>query len=261
MTITMPKMVRWAVWALILCLNLNLPAWADDSDFYRMVPCKFQIKDKLGRPVQCPPGTTLAFQLQPGDGGVFLNGKTEIEVADCTADVNSWREATMGPNGVFEADLFAPVSDTSGSAVTYIMRFKGGGHLNTASLSAGSINLTHRGTAHDVEPLALNCSVRQKWEVPMIVVSALITMFWGWLRSAKIRARVWAELTAKADVSCDSVANSKRRFVMAVVTIAVIIGAAVALLWPGVTGFFPYCGVVLGSLLPMFLVFMISVLY
>ncbi|MDO5297065.1 MAG: hypothetical protein Q4F00_10645 [bacterium] len=257
----MPKMVRWAVLALILCLNLSCPVWADDSDFYRMVPCKFQIKDKMGRSVECPPGTTLAFQLQPGDGGVFLNGKTEIEVADCTADLNSWREATMGPNGVFEADLFAPVSDTAGSGVSYVVRFKGGGRLNTASLNVGSIILTHRGTAHDVEPLAINQSVRQKWEVPMIAVSALITLFWGWLRSAKIRARVWAELTAKADVSCDSVANSKKRFIMAIVVIAVLIGSAVALLWPGVTGFFPYCGVILGSLLPMFLVFVISVLY
>ena len=257
----MPKTVRWAVLALILCLSITWSAQADDGEYYRLHPCKFQIKDKLGRSVECPPGTTLAFQLQPGDGGVFLNGKTEIEVGDSTADTNSWREATMSSNGVFEADLFAPVSDTAGSAVHYIMRFKGGGDLNTASLNMGNLTLTHRGTAHDIEPLALNKKIRQKWEVPLIVVSAVIALFWGWLRSAKARARVWLELTSKGDANCDNAANSLKRRIMSVVVVAVMIGVIVALFWPGVTGFFPYCGVVLGSLSSLLVVFVISLLF
>lgn len=230
----------------------------EDADFYMSHPCKFQIVDKLGRAVQTTSNSELAFQLQPGENGRYLNGKREIEIDTLSLDTNTWLSAEpVGTTGVFSVDLLVPVAEDSNAKATYNVRFAGDGNLAANSLNTSSVTVTNRGTAHDVEILSLGQEVRQNWELPLAGIGALLALGLGWFKAARLREKTFEELTKNKIMKAKTEADGKFRKVMVWSFLLVLAGMFVVIFFPGVQGFFPYCGVWLGSLLPFVLVLLL----
>ena len=233
-----------------------------DEDFFVSKPCSFQIVDNMGRTVKTTNDCQLSFQMQPGENGRYLNGKREVELDSISVDPSKWLPAEpVGDTGVFTADLLVPVSEDSSVKVTYNVRFAGTGKLAATSLETNSLVLTHRGTEHDVEVLRLLQTVRQDWEWPLAWSCCLLTLAAGWFRAASAKERTWQKLTSERKVKADVEANKKYRRKLFMAVACAVVGLVVVAFFPGVQGIqgmFPYCGVWLGSLLPLLLVLLLG---